>query len=172
MPRYWWTCLLTCCLVGGMLGILAWAYDKTSWMETAGRTNLEMEFLVTDADSGRQIPDARIQVESDGGRYGPTRRTGPEKFELRTNAAGKASRVLQNNQCGRSMSHLRFTDTYFVYMPEWRIRVTAADFESGEMEFRGERRVKLPPEDRLKDRLPVEIRLVRRGGPAPPAERD
>lgn len=167
MARRWSICLFTISLLLG-LALLAWGFDRSQTIKWVGSTNLEVEFRITSAESDQPIRGARIQVLSHGGFYDDGEAEGP--FELQTDAAGMAGRHLRNNMCIGTVSGLRFTNTYHVYVPTWRLRVSAAGYEpSAWVDLNAEYRGKVQHEGPQRDRLTIRILLQKKCLRAPSA---
>src|SRR5262249_20493561 len=54
----------------GLVALLAWGFDYAATIYWGDHIDLEVEFAVTDADSDRPIPGARVEIRSDGGNFG------------------------------------------------------------------------------------------------------
>src|SRR5437016_5489389 len=87
------TCWVTFSLLL-LLALLLWWYDRSQMIRWIGATNLEVEFVVSSAESGEPIANARIEVHSHG-----SFSRDPEDFELRTDNSGIARRECRNNTC-------------------------------------------------------------------------
>jgi hypothetical protein len=152
-------CFCTCCFIVVPV-LLLWGFDRSQMMHWVGVTNLRIEFVVMNADSGQPIPDARIKVKSHGGFYdGGHEGEGP--FELVTDAAGTVSRQLTNNRCIGSVSALKFTDTHHVYMPHWGVQVFAPGYRPSAWvnlaeEYHGQVERQGPENNRLVVRIPMQ----------------
>jgi hypothetical protein len=97
---------------------------RVDWV---GRTDLEIEFVVSDAETGEPIPGATIQVHSEGGLYAERQR---QDFVLATDQAGSVKRLCQSCLCcGRSGW---MVDTYSVAVPEWSYRASAPGYAASE----------------------------------------
>ena len=110
-------------LILSALGV--WGYDRAFTKFWVGGTTLEVEFVVTGAETGQPVEDAAIDLRtesslSDG--------RADEKWTIVTDAAGCARRTADAMCTGRS-SGLRFTDTYSVRLPWWYYRVQASGYE-------------------------------------------
>jgi hypothetical protein len=132
MTRRWWKWLL---VVGILVPLLVWGYDRLQMIDWVGRTDLDVEFVVTEAGSSAPVPGARVEVHSDGGFY---EEKDPQEFVLITDADGVARKECRGNMCGGRSSGLGFTDTYAVSRPSWRFRVTAPGYEPCEWAALGE----------------------------------
>jgi len=123
MARRWWKWLL-------LVVCVPLLYDRTEMADWVGSTDLEVAFAVTEADSGKPIPNARVEIHMEFGSYEGRREE--RDFVLVTNADGVAQKECRNNMCTGMQSGLRFTDTYSVDVPGWHLRVTALGFEPSE----------------------------------------
>jgi hypothetical protein len=151
-----------------VLGLIVFCLDllvipvvqRVDWV---GHTDLEIEFVVRDAETGEPIPDATIQVHSEGGLYAERQR---QDFVLETDEAGRAKRMCQRCLCsGRSGWMI---DTYHVAVPEWSYRASAPGYAASESAELGvQEKVKRSRRGSRTARLTVEIRLAKRGGSAP-----
>jgi hypothetical protein len=121
-------------LVGvGAAAFCVWSYDRVMSGFWVGATDLEIEFVVTEDGSGKPIPRARIEVQSERGfpvENGRTR----EEFVLAADTDGVARKECPNTMCTGEWSGLGFTDTFGVARPHWRLRVSAPGFEPTEWE--------------------------------------
>jgi hypothetical protein len=157
MAKRWRICLFMVCLLSLIL-LELWRYDHTQTIKWIGDTNLVVEFIVTSAESGQPIPDARIEVQSDKSWYDGA--DDEKNFELSTDAAGAARKQCLNNRCIGTQSGLRITDTYSVYVPGWRVRVLALGYEpSAWVDLNEEYRGNVQREGQMRDRLVVRISL-------------
>jgi hypothetical protein len=101
------------------------AYDRLLLILWDGHTDMEIEFVVTDAETGAATPDARIEIESDES-YCDER--DQREFTLTTNADGVASSISHTVFCGGTRSGLGITESYDFLLPHWRYRVIAAGY--------------------------------------------
>jgi hypothetical protein len=131
-------------------------------IQWVGSINLEVQFTVTDADTGIPIENARINVVSYGGLHDER---DMQRFTLKVDREGVAKRSCQNLTCDGTRSGLRLTDTHHVYLPWWRFQATAPGYETvewtdlGNPEFGNQVRVVGPHAPRLV--IPIELRPVR-----------
>jgi hypothetical protein len=126
MARHWWKWLL----VLPIIALLAWGYDRTQMIAWVGGIDLEVEFVVTEADTGRPIPSARVEVQSEGGFYEEGEE--PQPFDLVADADGVARKECRESMCFGKQSGLLFTNTFSVHLPWWRFQVSAADYQPTE----------------------------------------
>jgi hypothetical protein len=97
------------------------AAQKTHWV---GSADLEVEFAVTDAHTGESIPQARVDIRSEGGFYDERE---PRNFELLAGPDGRASYLCRNSMCSGTRG--LFTDTFAIHLPSWWFRVVAEGYE-------------------------------------------
>src|SRR5438477_9684943 len=85
-------------LAGAIVAVplLAWGYDQLQTMTWVGHTDLEVEFVVTDAETGVAIESATITVNSEGGFC---REEGEKSFTLNTDSRGVAQRTCTHCTC-------------------------------------------------------------------------
>jgi hypothetical protein len=109
--------------------LMVWCCDNLVVAAWVGRTDLDVKFAIVDRSSGLPIPDATIEVQSDGGHYDERE---PQQFSLSADPMGNAHKVCRNSLCFGKRSRLRFTDTFAVHLPWWRFRVLADGYEPGD----------------------------------------
>ncbi len=119
MPR--WIILLIVVAITAVTAVL-FLFPDIAWV---GWTDLEVEFVITDA-AGQAVPDARIEIQSDGGLYEENSR---QEFSLTTDGKGSVSKVCRNSMCAGRRNNLFGTDTFAVHLPWWRFRVVKEGFE-------------------------------------------
>jgi hypothetical protein len=125
--RWWlWLCVIAA------VPLAVWGYDRMGMIAWVGGTDLEIVFVLTDADTGEPIRGAKLLVHSEGGFY---KEREEKEFSLVTNEMGTASRVCHNTMCCGKQSNLRFTDTFGVYLPDWFVSPSAPGYEAGETFF-------------------------------------
>jgi hypothetical protein len=109
-------------------GIGVWAYDGSQVMVWVGDCDLQIDFLIVDAESGNAIPNAEIRIRNDGGFYDDADEDTKRPFSLRTDADGMAHRTCRNNRCIGRQSRLEFTDTHVAYKPRWTLQIFAEGY--------------------------------------------
>jgi hypothetical protein len=112
--------------------LAVWLWDRFQTMLWVGSTDLEIEFAVTDAATGRPVEAAKIEIDSDGGFYAEREK---QRFELVTNRGGVATKVCRNSMTFGTRSGLRFTDTFGIHLPYWRFQTSAAGYEKQEWKY-------------------------------------
>ena len=108
------------------VAIVAFAYDRMHFTYWIGSKDLEIIFVVTDAETGRAIPDASIDIMSDGESSKDARSDG--EFTLKTDSTGTARTVRLEIPCCGEQSGLRLTDTVSPYLPLWSFRTTSPGY--------------------------------------------
>jgi hypothetical protein len=116
-------------VVGGLivlliLMILVLGLIEVHWV---GGTDLTVEFVTIDADTGQPITGSTIKINSEGGFY---KESEPRDFELTTGEDGTARYICQNTMCfGTSGT---FTNTFVVHLPWWNYTVSAPGYQTSE----------------------------------------
>jgi len=66
-----------------LFGAITWGCDRSEMIHWLGVTDLDIDFLVTAANSGNPIPKARIHIRSEGAFYdgGWTTKKDPLSFK-------------------------------------------------------------------------------------------
>lgn len=123
MARRWWKRLLIASIA---LPLLALGFDRILKIHWVGSTDLEVAFAVTDASTGKPIPNAQVEIQSEGGFYEERDR---QEFVLVGDANGVARKECRSSMCFGTLSGLRFTNTFVVHLPWWRYRVVAEGFQ-------------------------------------------
>lgn len=117
-------------LVGGLV------FDRFEEVLWVGSGQLEVEFAITDADSGRPIAGASVNAfNPESGIRG---RKCDEPFFGITDENGMARKTCEDcTTTGRS-SGLRWTDTASICLPSWAFTVSADGYQSTEARGIGE----------------------------------
>ncbi len=119
-PR--WVILLIGVAITAVVSVL-FLFPDVVWV---GHTDLNVEFVVTDAASGQPVPDAQIEIQSEGGFYEDK---ATQEFSLVTDGEGSAKKVCRNSMCFGRRSRLFLTNTFVVHLPWWHFRAVKEDFE-------------------------------------------
>jgi hypothetical protein len=119
-PR-WWKRLIVGVLV---LALIVYVYDMVGTIRWQGRTDLEVVFCVTEAGSGTPVPGAKIEIQEP--------ETNNKPFTLVTDSDGIARKSCPNSHTGGVQSRLRFTDSWVVRLPSWRLQVIAVGYDPSE----------------------------------------
>ena len=115
-------------------------YDRGARLLWDGRTDLTVDFVVTDAATGQPIEGAEIAIVSSGGlnadgyRLQETGRK-TEEFVLKTDGSGTARYVCRGCMRWGSTSGLGLTTTYSVYLPRWCMAARAPGYAETEPFF-------------------------------------
>jgi hypothetical protein len=120
----WWKWLLSL----GIISLLVWGFDRAGGLYWTGQTDLEIEIAATEAGSDRRIPGASVEVES----WDLSERLVKREFVLLADEGGVVRKAFPRTRSTGSRSGLGFTDTFGVYLPMWRFRVSAAGYQSSE----------------------------------------
>lgn len=90
-----------------------------------GRTDLEIEFVVTDATTGSPIHNAPVEVQTaeEGlhAEYEPI-------LTSSTNSNGVVQTLQHDTRSFGKQSLLGLNDSFFVHIPQWRFRVNAEGY--------------------------------------------
>lgn len=92
MRRRWWKWLLAV----GLVPLVVWGCDRMQIAYWVGRTDLEVEFVITDVGTGQPIPGARVEVHSEGGFY---EEQNEQEFVLIADADGVARKECRRSMC-------------------------------------------------------------------------
>lgn len=95
-----------------------------------GHTDLDVVFLISDAETGKPIPGAQIEIKQErGGFY---ENTDAMEFSLITSDTGFASRECRFSMCFGSSSLLTINNTFVVHLPLWTFRVRAENYRASD----------------------------------------
>lgn len=134
--------ILAAILIAGV-GLLLPSTQRVRWV---GSTDLEIEFVVTDALTQEPINGATVDVHSDGGFCAEREK---DRFALVTDGDGSVKRLLKGCMCfGTSGWNI---DTFVVHLPWWFYQVSADGYSVAawtELD------------------IPANVRKVQRGSPA------
>jgi hypothetical protein len=113
-------------------GILAFFTlgQKMTWV---GSTDVAMQFVVTDAETGVPIPKAVVEVWSNVHRF--CDEGDQPEFTIQTDESGTATQINKHWMCYGSESV--FEKTFAVQLPEWCFRAKAQDYTRSDLEFLG-----------------------------------
>ncbi len=88
-------------------------FGLCSSVKWVGRTDLEVGFMVTDAETGLPISNATIRVRTEAGGFCDDREQ--RSFTIATDANGLAKHICTNCMCFGSRS--AFENTFVVHLP-------------------------------------------------------
>lgn len=129
MRRHW--LIVAFILIG--LPTLAVLADRRDGLRWVGSTDLEVQFLVTNAQTEEPIPDAVIDIDSEGGFYEGGRES--KRFQLITRPDGLVIFECPDNRCVGSESGCGWRSSRYVYPPSWRFKVTANGYAEKDWEL-------------------------------------
>jgi hypothetical protein len=113
-----------------LLGLLFLSSSLTiCWV---GGTNLEIEFVITDAVTGQRVPNAAIVIHSEGGFY---LERDDKDFTMRTALDGTAKRVCHEAMCfgtNQEVCGITIKETFCVHLPRWTFQISAPGYEVSE----------------------------------------
>jgi hypothetical protein len=124
--------VLVCVACFAVCAAAAWAIDRISLLDWIGGADLSVKFIVTDADTGQPIPNARIHIRCDGGWYDEVENDLKAPFDIQTDHEGTATRLLHNARTTGMVSGLRFTNTYHIWIPIWNLQAFAEGYETSD----------------------------------------
>lgn len=100
--------------------------DQTGVVHAVGKTDLEIEFLVTDESSGSPIPSAHLEVQTEDDSLSVMHEV---IVDEQTDIHGVVSRLQTGAGCCWRRSTLGLRDAFSVDVPMWRYRVSADGYE-------------------------------------------
>jgi hypothetical protein len=106
------------------IGLFGSVGTTTYWV---GQTDLQIEFVVTDADTRRPIGGATVHVHSE---LGFCLEKDGQDFTMKTDAEGRIIRLYHHCMSGGRESWIR--KTWGVSLPLWMFHATAPGFADGE----------------------------------------
>lgn len=109
-------------LVGGFIALFAFGQSK-KWV---GHTDLEVRFIVTDAETGRPVAHATIHIRAESGGFCDDPQSA--KFTIKTDKNGHAKRLATNCECFGSRG--TFEDTFGSHVPPWSFHASAAGYSA------------------------------------------
>ena len=117
-------------IVGVVIALLVLLYDAMGVIRWIGSTELTIEFVVTDAQTGQPLPGAEVYLEAESGwDFEGNERS----LRVTADAEGRVRRGIPNNTCVGSCSNLRLLrDTRAVYVPSWRVTCRASGYQEND----------------------------------------
>jgi hypothetical protein len=115
-------------LVGLLLFLVFSTGKKTVWV---GFTDLEVEFVVTDADNGKPIDGATIFISAESGGY--CEEQDKKQFQLTTQSDGIAKRLCKQCMCFGTVGWN--VDTFMVHLPKWHFFAATRGYRQSEWEY-------------------------------------
>ena len=104
--------------------------QKMTWV---GSTDVAIQFVVTDAETGVPIPNAVIRVHAETGGF--CEECDEREFKVQTDQSGTGTHVCKRCMCYGSESV--FENTFGVHLPEWCYRAKASGYAASDLEFLG-----------------------------------
>jgi len=111
-----------------LIALIAIAPSLLTVQKWVGRTDIEVSFVVTDAETGQSISDATIHVRANRGGFCEDQEA--RNFTLLTDAQGVGRVVCKQCMCFGSRG--TFEDTFASHLPPWLYHATAAGYADGE----------------------------------------
>jgi hypothetical protein len=118
--------LRACCVVGIVLLLGAVLLPSIQTVRWVGSTDLTVEFVVTDAETGEPIPGAEISIQPEVG----VDRSGipKEGLKLSTQETGTARYLCRDTMCSGTNGPFWFTRSFGVRVPDWIVIVEATHY--------------------------------------------
>ena len=122
-----WKTVRKVLLVAGLLGLGVLIYDAMGKIAWVGSTELMIEFVVTDADTGQPLERAELEV------YDEVPARGHDSFfRLTTDSDGRARQERRRMTAGRQSNLRLLYDSRSVNIPSWRIVCAAPGYKRSE----------------------------------------
>lgn len=131
-------------LVPVTIGTVLQLGNSVKWV---GRTDLLVQFCVTDAETGQPVSNATVGIRAEAGGFYDA--CAARRFTIATDTKGIAQHLCTNCMCFGSRS--AFEDTYVVHLPDWWFHAKASGYSEAEPEYLNQ---------------PVHIVRVQRGKPS------
>jgi hypothetical protein len=109
-------------------GLFLPVFQSIHWV---GSTDLEIEFVVTDAKDGRKLDGTTVSIRAEEGGFCWERDA--KAFALRTQADGTAKHLCKACMCFGTKGWNR--DTFAVHLPYWWFQASAPGYLSSEWEY-------------------------------------
>ncbi len=105
-------------------------WPSVQTIQWTGSCDLEIEFQVADAITGRPVPNAIIRILCGGGFYRGAQEERDKQFDLRTDVNGSVRRVCPDSMCGGRSGGYR--DTWGIHLPWWHYTVVAEGYRESD----------------------------------------
>lgn len=102
--------------------------EEISWV---GGTDLEIEFIVRDAETGEPIKEALIRIRAESGGF--CKDEDEREFCLLTDGQGRVKHLCEQCMCFGTQS--RTKDTFVVHLPWWWFEVSAPGYSASELTY-------------------------------------
>lgn len=109
-------------VAGGLVAFFAFG-QSVRWV---GRTDLDVRFIVTDAETGQPIPDATIHIRAEPGGFCAD--SPQPEFTLTTDDNGHARQLATNCMCFGSKGP--FEESFGSHLPRWTFYATADQYSA------------------------------------------
>lgn len=96
-----------------------------------GSTDVAIQFVVIDTETGEAIPNAVIEVNAEQGGF--CEDPGVPEFTFQADESGTVTHLSKRCMCFGSKSV--FEDTFVSYLPPWRYRASAPGYVASDFEF-------------------------------------
>jgi len=96
-----------------------------------GHTDLEVSFVVIDADTGQPVPNATIHIRAEPGGF--CEEPQQPEFTITTDENGHAKQLATNCMCFGSKG--TFEDTFASHLPQWSFHATATGYSATDPAF-------------------------------------
>jgi hypothetical protein len=120
--------ILVCGAIGIILALLLPNVQTIRWV---GHCDLEIEFSVSNSDSGDPISGAVVHVHQERGGFCEDR--SEKDFDLTTGPNGCVSPLCKTCMCFGSRGTQ--INTFAVHLPDWTFRVSAAGYQETDLIF-------------------------------------
>ncbi len=121
-----WKVLITVATLPVAAGLLVVLGQGFQWV---GRTDLQIEIVVTDADTRRPIEGATIHVQTESGGF-CLEQDGPV-FAMTADRDGSVTRLYHQCMCFGTKTLMR--DSWSVHLPPWAFWATAPGYVDGDV---------------------------------------
>ncbi|MCE9564075.1 MAG: hypothetical protein K8U57_18685 [Planctomycetes bacterium] len=117
----------TALIVLAVLTLAVVVYDGAVMMVWDGHTELTINIVVSDAETGLPIKDAEVLVYSNSPRDFDGRK---QPITMKTDTEGRVHHFYGTTMVGGKTSNLGFTDTRSVRKPDWMLLVRAPGYQN------------------------------------------
>lgn len=124
-----WTLLLVCCASVLFLGALTSFGTAVAWV---GYTNLQAEFVVLDAETGRPVPAATIDFRTEGGGF-CCEDGEKNRYSMESDSSGRLLRTWTQCMCFGTKS--LWKDSFFVHLPWLWFQASAPGYVASEWTY-------------------------------------
>lgn len=136
-------------------------YDYIVKIYWVGYVDLQIEFVVIDAETRKPVPRARLEIISE--EVG-LKENNQKQFVVDGDTGGSARpKLIEDCMCSGVSSGLHFSDQFAVRIPYWRYRASADGFKTSEWEdlYRSEMKKNIERVSPQYAKILVPVRLER-----------